>query len=406
MPRTLILGASVGGVRTAQALRASGYDGEILIADAESSPPYDRPPLSKSILAGHHRMDEIRLLAEGEAAESALELLPGHRSMTLHAPQRTVTMTNGSTLTYDDLVVATGAAARPSPWGTPAGVHILRSASDAVALRYALEEDGPVVIIGAGFIGTEVAATAISNGHTDVTLIDPADTPLTRILPATVARAVFDLHRNRGVKMRFGTGVTRIAPHPRGLQVHLTDDSVRRARTVVLGIGAVPNDQWLAPSGVAVNDGVLCDEYGRSTSTPHVWAVGDVARWRRPDTATSARAEHWTNAVEQAGIVAHNLTHNPDQLRPHNPIDYVWTDQYDWKIQLVGQTGTAKHCLRVAPQGFDRSFAEITIDHHGTTCGGVAVNWPRAFMTCRRALRAPVATRQSAQELADTLASM
>ena len=134
MPTTLIVGASVGGIRTAQALRSSGYDGEILIADADSTPPYDKPPLSKSLLAGDQRMDEIRLLSASETAESDFELLLGHRAMTLHAAQRTVTMTHGRTVTYDDLVVATGAAARPSVWGAPAGVHLLRSASDAVAL--------------------------------------------------------------------------------------------------------------------------------------------------------------------------------------------------------------------------------------------------------------------------------
>ena len=210
MVRTVIVGASVGGVRTAQALRAAGYDGEIVLIGDEDVPPYDKPPLSKALLAGTTTADHIGLLRADAAAEARVELALGNAATGVDREHRRVLLTDGTSQFYDDLVIATGARARPSPWGTPPGVHALRSLADAEALAAALRAGGPLVIIGAGFIGAEVAATALGIGLDDVTVVDPVPVPLSRVLNPEIATAFGALHAARGVRTRFGVGVTDI----------------------------------------------------------------------------------------------------------------------------------------------------------------------------------------------------
>ncbi|MFE1836400.1 NAD(P)/FAD-dependent oxidoreductase [Streptomyces sviceus] len=385
MARTVIVGASVGGVRTAQALRAAGYDGEIVLIGDEDVPPYDKPPLSKALLAGTTTADRIGLLRADAAAEARVELALGTAATGVDREHRRVLLTDGTSQFYDDLVIATGARARPSPWGTPPGVHALRSLADAEALAAALRAGGPLVIIGAGFIGAEVAATALGIGLDDVTVVDPVPVPLSRVLNPEIATAFGALHAARGVRTRFGVGVTDIKESGDGLEVYLDDGSVLPAATVVVGIGAVPNDDWLADSGIPTDDGVLCDSHCRSIEDPHVWAVGDVARWWHPRYGRRVRLEHWTNAVEQAVCVAHNITH-PEALRDHTPVEYVWSDQYDWKVQLVGRTGGEIAHIRVDGADPERSFAVLYADESGQFIGALTVNWPKALITCRRLL--------------------
>ncbi|MEU6646178.1 FAD/NAD(P)-binding oxidoreductase [Saccharomonospora sp. NPDC046836] len=382
MARTVIVGASVGGVRTAQALRAAGHEGEIMLVGEEAHLPYDKPPLSKAFLAGTATLESIALLTEGAAAEAGIDLVLGSAAVGLNRESGSIRLANGTSLPYDDLVVATGASARPSPWGPLHGLHAVRSLADAHALGAALRAGGPLVVIGAGFIGSEVAATASGMGVEEVTLVDPVPVPLSRVLDAEVAAVFGELHAGRGVRTRFGVGVAGIDETSSGLAVRLEDGTVLPAATVVVGIGAVPNDAWLRGSGIPVDGGVLCDSHNRSVADPQVWAVGDVARWWHPVHDRYVRLEHWTNAVEQAVCVAHNITH-PDELRTHAPVEYVWSDQYDWKIQLVGRTGGDTH---VRVEGADPEKFAVLYAEGGAFVGALTVNWPKALVTGRRVL--------------------
>jgi NADPH-dependent 2,4-dienoyl-CoA reductase/sulfur reductase-like enzyme len=387
-PTTVIVGSSIGGVRTAQALRAAGYDGEVVLVGEERTLPYDKPPLSKALLAGTTTAEAIALLTEEAAAEAGIRLVLGRAATGLRVAEQVVELAGGERLAYDDVVVATGARARPSPWGEPPGVHVLRTLDDAVALGADLRRGGPVVIVGAGFVGAEVAATARGMGVAEVAVVDPVPVPLGRVLDPAVAQRFAALHADRGVTTRFGVGVAGIDEVPgSGLAVRLTDGETLPAAVVVVGIGAVPNDEWLRSSGLQVDDGLVCDRYSRAVGAPHVHAVGDVARWFHPRHGRLVRVEHWTNAVEQAGCVAHNIVH-PDRPRAHEPVEYVWSDQYDWKIQLAGRTGGGLDHVTVPGAGPERAFAVLYADADGGFAGALTVNWPRALVACRRSLGA------------------
>ncbi|MFF5991297.1 NAD(P)/FAD-dependent oxidoreductase [Prauserella flavalba] len=395
-PVTVIVGTSIGGVRTAQGLRAAGYDGEVLLVGEETALPYDKPPLSKGLLAGTSSIEDLTLLTERAAREAGIRLLLGRAATGLDIGTNTVTLADGERLRYDDVVIATGARARPSPWGEPRGVHVVRTLGDAERLAVDLRRGGPLVVVGAGFIGAEVAATARGLGAADVTMVDPAPVPLSRVLDPEVARWFAGLHAGHGVTTRFGVGVEGIDRARDGLVVRLADGARLPAATVVVGIGAVPQDGWLRSSGLRIDDGVVCDRYSRAVGTEHVHAVGDVARWPHPRAGELVRAEHWTNAVEQAACVAHNIT-RPRQPRAHAPVEYVWSDQYDHTIQLTGRTGGRLGHLTVPGPDPDRSFAVLYADAEGTFTGAVTVNWPRALVACRQA----VGTEAPAAEVRD-----
>jgi phthalate 3,4-dioxygenase ferredoxin reductase component len=385
MSTVVVVGSSIGGVRTAQALRTEGFTGRVVLVGEEAREPYDKPPLSKQFLAGDWDADRLVLLSRASAAAEGIDLRLGVAAAGLDTAGRQVLLSDGSTLQYDSVVVATGAAARPSPWRPDSGVHVLRTIDDGRALRADLGRDGPVVVIGGGFLGAEVAATAHALGH-EVTVVDSASTPMSRVVGPEVGQAFTDLHDRRGVATRFGVGVADISGTAGRPQVQLTDGSLLHAVTVVVAIGALPNDGWLAHSGLWLRDGVLCDEYSRALGAPRVFAVGDVARWFHPDRGRSVRVEHWTNAVEQAAIAAHNIVH-PDDLRSYCPVEYVWSDQYDWKIQLVGEPhrGT-RHDIVGELAGENARAAVLYADGTGQLCGAVAVNWPKALVQCRRQL--------------------
>jgi NADPH-dependent 2,4-dienoyl-CoA reductase/sulfur reductase-like enzyme len=398
-PTAVIVGTSVAGVRTAQALRSFGYVGNVVLVGEEDTLPYDKPPLSKGLLTGTLTADDVRLLTERSAAEADVQLILGRSAVRLDVTARKIELSDGTRLPFDDVVIATGARARPSPWGYPTGVHTLRTLDDAVALGAELRRGGPVVVVGAGFIGCEVAATARAAGVDEVTMLDSAAGPLGRAVPPAIAERFVQLHEEHGVRTLFGANVSAVDRVGDELVLRLGNGSTLQAATVVVGIGAVPNDAWLRVSGLNVDDGVLCDQCGRVA--PHVYAVGDVARWYHPRRGRPSRIEHWTNAVEQAACVAHNIA-QPESLREYDPYEYVWSDQYDWKIQILGRTGadlgytTFEHAERPA------AFAVLFRDSGGACAGVLTVNWPRALVTCRRALDRGATWRKIHDSLAES----
>ena len=404
--RAVVVGAAVGGVRAAKGLRSAGWEGEVVLVGEEEHLPYDRPPLSKALLAGTSAVEDVGLLTREAADEAGIELRLGvsAEGLDLDAGQLLLASheggEHGERLGYDELVIATGAAARPSPWGTARGVHLLRTLDDSRALRADLVADaaagGHLVVVGSGFIGAEVAATARGLGVA-VTMVDPVEVPLSRLLGPEMGRVLGDLHTRQGVTTRFGVGVDDITGERPDLRVALDDGTVLEASTVVVGIGAAPRTDWLDDTaGLTIDDGLLCDEYGRVEGADHVWALGDVARWHHPRHGEPRRVEHWSNAGEQARVVAHNITH-PDELRTHAPVEYVWSDQYDWKVQIVGEPGGEP--TFVGDPATDTRFAAVYGD--GAITGAVVVNWPKAVLAARRGLPKGL----SVQELTETLAA-
>lgn len=385
MTRTVIVGASVGGVRCAQALRSEGYDGQIVLLDRERELPYDKPPLSKELLQGSTEVEAIRLLTQEQAGDLGIELRLGAEVTALDPTRRALTLADGTGTTYDNLVVATGSDARPSPWGQRPGLHAVRTLADSRALRADLDEGGSLVVVGSGFIGAEVAATARGLGL-EVHLVDPLPTPMHRGFEASVGRIFLDLHEQHGVHTHFGTGVEGVDGERGRFTVRLSDGTSVPATIVVVGIGAVPNTTWLQSSGLAIEDGLVCDEYLRAAGAPGVCAVGDVCRWRDPATEELLRVEHWTNAVDQAVCVAHNIM-SPDDLRAYRSVDYVWTDQYDWKIQAVGHHAGAVSEQRLGDVESGR-FAVIYGAPGGALQGAAIANWPKALITTRKGLAA------------------
>ena len=374
MPSTLrdvvIAGAGMAGLHAAEALRREGFEGRVTLVGAEPHAPYSRPPLSKEALTGigmepsgggpgwlvGHRA--LRLLDDAEVADLDLDFRPGTRAVDLDPSAHEVSVTgpDGRTaaLPYDGLIIATGARARRPDTGL-AGVHVLRTLDDAEAVRAEFDSAGRVVVVGAGFVGAEVAASARAVGM-DVTLIEAAPTPLTRAVDPRAGGVFTELHRENGVDVRLGVGVAGFEGGDRVERVRLADGTAIEASLVVAGLGVRLNTEWLSGSGVdLLGDGaVRCDEYSQ-TSVPGVYAVGDLANWPHPRFGGRIRLEHWTNAIEQGTAAAHNLLAGEGRV-PFTPVPYFWSDQYKKKIQLLGQGAPADEVAFVHGSPEDRKF--------------------------------------------------
>ena len=333
-----MVGGSLAGLRAAEALRHVGHDGPLTIVGAERHPPYDRPPLSKQILTGRFGPDQIPLhVEEGFEAEWVL----GISATGLDVERRRLLLQAGEDLPFDWLVIATGAEPRRLPaapeW--PA-VHYLRTVDDAVALRDDLSRAGHLVVVGAGFIGLEVASSAKQLGLS-VAVVEALPVPLERAIGAKMGAAVAEWHRGRGIEIHTDVGLDSVLGSGRPEAVRLTDGSVLPADVVVIGVGVAPATGWLEGSGIDLDNGVLCDERlrveSRGRPLPGIVAAGDVARWEHPGYGEHVRVEHWTNAAEQGEAAAHTLAHG-DDAPPYEATPYFWSDQHGLKLQFVGRT--------------------------------------------------------------------
>lgn len=386
----VVVGGSIGGVRTVQALRKEGYEGRIRLLTEELVEPYDKPPLSKQYLAGSKRLDEFTLLTRDAAKDLGVELLLGAQAVALDSDWDSVTLADGSRVSYEHLVVATGSSPRTTPWDEIDGVLTLRSLRDADELRLAIDGAAKIAVVGAGFVGAEVAATIRALG-VEVTMIDPLPYPMARVLGGALAERFIELHQTRGVNLLMNTHVDSIRKTGQGIEVALSRATVITCDAVIVGIGTLPNTGWLSGSGLHTENGVACDARGRATDVSGIYAVGDVARWLDPQDGIQRRHEHWTNAVEQAAIVAKVIVHGdaPD----HRPTPYVWSDQFDWHIQVLGDParGELTDTIENQPVTSDTAatrtrFAAVYGAADGSIIGAVIVSWPRATFALRRAL--------------------
>jgi NADPH-dependent 2,4-dienoyl-CoA reductase/sulfur reductase-like enzyme len=323
--RIVVVGASAAGLAAAETLRREGYDGTLTLVGEEALPPYDRPPLSKQLLAAEWESDRLTLRTPADLAALDLDLRLGVAATGLELTERTVALADGREVPYDGLIVATGVRPRRLPG---AGAHVLRTLEDARRLRDRLVPGRRLVVVGAGFLGAEAAAVAWRVGAR-VTLLEPAPVPLAHAVGTEVGEVLTRAHLDRGVDLRCGVTVTAVTEDG----VRLADGELVEADDVLVAVGSLPNTEWLDGSGLPLGDGVVCDQYCEAAR--NVYAAGDVARWYNPLFGTSMRVEHRTNAAEQGMAAARNLLH-PEARKPFAPVPYFWSDQYDMKVQAYG----------------------------------------------------------------------
>lgn len=373
--RIVIVGGGLAAARTAEQLRRSAFDGSITIVSDEVHLPYDRPPLSKQVLRSE--LDDATLKPREFYDDNNITLALGSAVRSLDTGAQTVALADGSALEYDEVVIATGLVPRRIPsFPSLPGIHVLRSFDESMALREEAGAARRAVVVGAGFIGCEVAASLRGLG-VDVVLVEPQPEPLASVLGEQIGALVSRLHRAEGVDVRTGVGVDSVTGQDRVQKVVLTDGSELDTDLVVVGIGSRPATDWLEGSGVAVDNGVVCDRVGR-TSAPHVWALGDVASWQDA-TGHQARVEHWSNVAEQARVLVPSLL---GQELPSNlvVVPYFWSDQYDIKIQCLGEPEADDVVHLVEDDG--RKFLAY-YEREGVVAGVVGGGMPGAVMKTR-----------------------
>jgi len=380
LDRVVVVGASLAGLRACETLRSEGFDGTITLVGAEAHRPYDRPPLSKKLLAGDWEPERIALRHDDALDALGLDLRLGVPAGGLDTAARAVVLADGTEVPYDGLILATGSAPRRLA-GTEglAGVHVLRTLDDALALRSVLSVEGArVVVIGAGFIGFEVAATAHRRGA-DVTVIEAAAAPLIRGVGAELGTALAAIHHDEGVPVI--TGVTVGAVDDRG--VALAGGERLDADAVVVGIGASPVTAWLDGSGLDLRDGVVVTPT-LAAGPPGVFAAGDIARWTNPRFGDEARIEHWTNAAEQGALAARNLlaAAGGAEQGVSDAVPFVWSEQYAHRIQFLGRSTTRDGepaAWELITGSFDeRRFAAVYHDA-GELRGAVGIGLPKVM---------------------------
>jgi len=389
----VIVGAGLAGVRTAERLREVGFDGPITLLGAETDAPYDRPPLSKQVLRGERPI--VHLRPPDSYADAVLDLRLGATAVGLDAERHRVVLADGAAVEFDRLVIATGARPRLLPGvGALPGVHVLRTARDCERIRKDVASAGAAVVVGGGFIGCEVAASLRQLGL-DVSLLEMAAAPLAPVLGDQVASYVTALHRDAGVDVRGGARVAGVEGGEHVTGVRLADGSLVAADIVVVGLGVTSEVGWLAASGLEIDNGIRCDAYG-ATSAPDVFALGDVASYQHAVTGVHHRFEHWTSAVDQAAVVAHNLLAEPQSRRKHEAVPYFWSDQHKVKIQSLG-VPTATADVTVVELTETKRVALYAEAEVLTAAVGFAS--PGAVMGLRAALETPTPVDEAVQQV-------
>ena len=384
MNHVVVVGASLAGLRAAEQLRTLGFAGGVTIVGEEPHLPYDRPPLSKRLLSGEWEPDRIALRRPDDMGALDVTWRTGVAATRLDTDARTVALSDGSTLGYDGLVIATGATPRRLPGQERhAHVHQLRTLDDALALRRELVAGGRrLVVIGAGFIGLEVAATARQLGN-EVLVLEAEQAPMMRALGAEMGAAVALVHTDHGVNISCGIGVAGFEADA----VLLDDGGSERADLVVVGVGVAPAVAWLDGSGLRVDNGVVCGA-DLNVGVPRVYAAGDVARWYNSLFDEVMRVEHWTNAAEQGAAAASNLLAElaGQPTADYAPVPFFWSEQYDRRIQFLGHVASDDGVEVVAGSVDARRFVAL-YGRGGRLRGVLGLNMPRMVMPFRAHLQ-------------------
>jgi 3-phenylpropionate/trans-cinnamate dioxygenase ferredoxin reductase component len=375
----VIVGGGLAAARTAEQLRRSEYAGPITIVSDEDHLPYDRPPLSKEVLRSE--TDDVTLKPAEFYDENDITVLLGKAARAVDTANQTVRLSDDTALSYDELVIATGLVPKRIPsFPNIEGIHVLRSFDESLALRQQAAEARHAVVIGAGFIGCEVAASLRGLG-VGVVLVEPQPSPLASVLGEQIGSLVARLHRAEGVDVRCGVGVAEVRGTEKAEKVVLSDGTELDADLVVVGIGSHPATGWLEGTGIEIDNGVVCDADGRA-SAPHVWAIGDVASWRNT-VGHQVRVEHWSNVADQARALV------PAMLGQDVPaavsVPYFWSDQYDVKIQCLGEPEAGDIVHVVEDDG--RKFLAF-YERDGVVAGVVGGGMPGKVMKSRAKIAA------------------
>ncbi|MDX1884623.1 NAD(P)/FAD-dependent oxidoreductase [Mycolicibacterium sp. 120270] len=380
----VIVGGGLAAARTAEQLRRSEYGGAVTIVSDEDHLPYDRPPLSKEVLRAE--VDDVTLKPAEFYEENDITVRLGNGVASVNPAAQTVTLADGSELAYDELIIATGLVPRTIPsFPDLEGIRVLRSLDESIALREHAGSAKHAVVVGAGFIGCEVAASLRGMG-VNVVLVEPQPTPLASVLGEKIGALVSRLHQAEGVDVRCGVGVAEVRGTDHVEKVVLSDGTELDADLVVVGIGSKPATEWLEGSGIELDNGVVCDDVGR-TSTPHVWAIGDVASWRHP-VGHQVRVEHWSNVADQARVLVPALLGK--EIPATVSVPYFWSDQYDVKIQCLGEPQADDVVHVVEDDG--RKFLAF-YERDGVVAGVVGGGMPGKVMKVRTKIAngAPIA---------------
>jgi len=380
----VIVGGGLAAARTAEQLRRAEDAGAITIVSDEEHVPYDRPPLSKEVLRAE--ADDVLLQPASFYDENDITVQLGSGVTTLDTAAKTVSLANGDVVSYDELIIATGLVPKRIP-SLPdlEGIRTLRTFDDSIAMREHAGSASRAVIIGAGFIGCEVAASLRKLG-VEVTIVEPQPTPLASVLGEQIGELVARLHRAEGVDVRCGIGVSGVTGTEHVEKVMLSDGTELDADLVVVGIGSRPSTDWLDGTGIEVDNGVVCDDAGRA-SAPNVWAIGDVASWRRV-TGHQVRVEHWSNVAEQARVLVPTML--GAEVAATVTVPYFWSDQYDVKIQCLGEP-EADDVVHVVEDDGRKFLAYYERD--GVVVGVVGGGMPGKVMKARNKIAngAPIA---------------
>ena len=375
----MIVGGGLAAARTAEQLRRAEYTGAITIVSDENHLPYDRPPLSKEVLRAE--TDDVTLKPAEFYADNDIAVLLGNGARSVDTVAKSLTLADGTTLGYDELVIATGLVPKRIPsFPDLPGIHVLRSLDESRALRSEARDAARAVVVGAGFIGCEVAAS-LRTLDVNVTLVEPQPAPLASVLGEQIGGLITRLHQAEGIDVRCGVGVAEVSGDDRVRKVTLTDGSELDADLVIVGIGSKPATDWLEDSGITIDNGVVCDEVGRTTA-PHVWAIGDVASWLDV-VAGQVRVEHWSNVADQArAMVPAMLGHEASAAVT---VPYFWSDQYDVKIQCLGEPEATDTVHIVEDDG--RKFLAY-YERDGVVVGVVGGGMPGKVMKTRAKIAA------------------
>ena len=408
METIVIIGASLAGVRAAETLRSNGFAGALTIIGAEAHMPYDRPPLSKNFLAGDWDADRIALRKEDDLYSLNINWMLGQPATALNTQSSVVTLADGSDVSYDGLIIATGGVVRRlSNQPDIAGVHVLRTLDDATALRDELVEGARVVVIGAGFIGLEAAATATKRGA-KVTVLEGLDAPLIRALGAEMGAAIGAVHARNGVDIRCAVQVESINGDTKVTGVTLTNGDIIDADVVIVGIGVAPATQWCSESSLTIDDGIVCDANLNAGPT-NVFVAGDVLRWPNgmfKDIEPTMRVEHWTNAAEQGAVAAQNLlaTLRNEPMQPYSAVPFFWSDQFDARIQFLGRAFATSTVDVVGGSVADGRWCAMFSTNDRLT-GVLGVSMPKLVMPSRAMLSTYTSRYDALQHFATVVAA-
>lgn len=397
-PTFVLLGGGLASATAAATLRMEGFEGRVVIVGDEPHVPYSRPPLSKDVLRSESSPGQTWLRPPEWYSSKDVELRLGVRAVAVDLRAHAVELADGTSLAYDKLLIATGGEPRTLdvPGADLPGVFVLRRLDDALALRERLTPGAPVVVIGAGFIGAEVAASACMLGC-EVTMLELAEIPLGRVLGPEIGRIYADVHREHGVSLRTGVSVERIEGRGRAQRVLATDGRVHDASVVVVGVGLVPELGLARGAGLATGNGIIVDEYCRA-SADDVFAAGDIADHPNRFLGRRIRVEHWQNAQHQGAAAARNML---DRRKPFHEVPWVWSDQYEHNLQVVGLPDPTQHMV-LRGDAATRNFSAF-FTHDGRVTAALAVNRPEDIRVARLMIqnRAEVAVARLADVDAD-----